>query len=152
MERYRSYWKCWHCRGERKPITEAELMWAPVARAEAPALAEVEISAAGSRGAAAAAGAAPAGRPQASHAGPCEARGPEPPAPVWERGVATLEGFLSFLHRVPGKRLAEHRSCSYASMSISKARDYHLKHLNLCYFESAIIPALTMTDQCAVSD
>lgn len=45
--------------------------------------------------------------------------------------------------------------CQEASPAAKPARalrDYHLKDLNRCYFESAIIPALTMTDQCAASD
>jgi len=132
MERYRSCWKCWHCRRE-----EPRGGGRAGRGARAPVLAGAETHGAGSLW-------------SCCPGGLCSRRAsPLPAADAgWPRWAASSPSRTAF----PGSGSLSAQSCRYAGTSVSPARDYHLKHLNPCYFEAAIIPALTMTDQCAVSD
>lgn len=58
-----------------------------------------------------------------SHTGPCGRRGSEAPTQL-EKGLASSDGCLSFLHGVPGKRLAElhqHEHCQGKRLSSERS-------------------------------
>lgn len=155
MERYRSYWRRWHCRGERKPIMEAEPRGAPwrglrrphagaggghrgARRLRSHCPGGICSGRASPRAPGAGATTPPA---RASHQGPWGAWGFRAPCPAGSAGSPRPTAASPSRTAFPGRA---HRSCGYASVSISQARDYNLKRSNLRYFEPAIIPALTI--------
>lgn len=78
---------------------------------------------------------------RASHRGPWGARGFRAPCPAGSAGSPHPTAASPSRTAFPGRA---RWSCGYASVSISQARGHNLKRSNLCYFEPAIIPALTI--------
>lgn len=113
MERYRSCWKCWHCRWERRPIMEAALAqaraavpvprcWWRWARTEPGALRAAAQDICSST---AFPGATMGSSGLCIPPGSLWGVGLWSPHPGWECQLASLECPL-FLHGIPGKKFA----------------------------------------------